>query len=265
LWRREIVASLELVVRRLPATPFQPDDIHALRRASKKLRALVLLAPPRLEILARETRRHADTLRRALSGAREASVHRATLDKLDLAHAAAPLAALLQETAEKTGGAPAVPSRLSQDLSALVRDWSLCDTRGIDAAFLGESARSTYRRARKRSAGAKAARMHPLHRLRRTVVDHETHLLFLARLAPDLTASAGRAKKLRDALGAIHDLDTLVAHVRDHDPPAGAMPVLEQAAHEKRKHLVRKVRRHVDRLFARKPDAWARTALVTPD
>ncbi len=82
LLRQALSTALEDMAARIALPSMTQTDVHRVRRAAKRARALARLAPADLSHLARRTRALAARVRRMLGGARDADVRRATLARL---------------------------------------------------------------------------------------------------------------------------------------------------------------------------------------
>lgn len=257
-WRRAIVVGLRDVATQLVDAIDDEPRVHALRRAGKQLRALALLAPPSLDVLARETRDHADTLRRSLGHSRDAAVRRQTFDALasDMNESGLRLRATLDRS-DASADSPAMPDTLRETFAALAERWSACDLRDLRTDALVATLGSTYRRARKRRDKARDGVPRTLHRWRRTIVDLDLQANVFADHAPHLARIGRRAHRLRDLLGRVHDIDALSDFLaRSGSDQADGLAAFDKAAARERKRLTQKAEALGDRLLKRKTGAW---------
>lgn len=258
--RQAILVALREINARLSGDAPSDADIHLARRAAKRARALARLAPQRLDTLARQTRKHVGEARRMLGNARDAQVRRATLarlaPRLDEAHAI--LSEMIDKPDEPVAAIDKDAVRIS--ISALVRDWTLCDADGDRDAII-EAAADAYRKARKRAARAKSGGARELHRWRSAVVDLEYHAAFLAGFAPKLRGHSGAADRLRRHLGDINDLDELVNFARGQSSGDQqrtiALRRLEHATVSRRARLLAKAFHLGETLLTKSPARWA--------
>ena len=258
-WRGAIVVALRDVTTELAGALDDERRVHGLRRAGKLLRALALLAPPSLQPLARETRDHADTLRRSLGHSRDAAVRRETFDALarEMDEPGLDLRAMLETPGAKMDGA-AMPDTLRETFAALAGRWAACDLRDLRITALVAMLASTYRRARKRRKAAQAGHMRDLHRWRRTIVDLDLQAGVFADHSPHLAQIGRRAHKLRDLLGRVHDIEAL----SDFLAQSGGADTEELAAFEamaarERKRLTQRAESLGDQLLKRKTNDWS--------
>ena len=259
IWRRAVLAALRTITDRLNSGAYTaPDDVHALRRGAKQVRALALLAPPALSVLSHDTRQHADTLRRSLGGARDAQVRRQTFRVLrEHADATADGVVSLLEAPDGDGEtAQTMPAHLADAFATLTHDWANADVTNIDAAELADSLAATYRRARKRVTKAKGA-IADLHRWRRAIVDLDLQLQPFATGAPKIARMAKRASKLRDLLGKVNDVSALMTFLeRMSDGHALALDALRPPAAAEVKRLGRKIKTIEKDAFKHAPQPW---------
>ncbi len=259
--RQAILDALRQIEVRLSTEAMSASDVHLARRAAKRARALARLAPPDLATLARHTRTTVDRTRRALGEARDADVRAATLEALKpkLGDAHEVLARLAQDEAPD-GRRPVARQSLLEEIVALVRDWSLCETRdGLDDVIAAAGA--TYRRMRKRAKAARHGGGEALHRWRAAVTQFEYQADFLARFAPEMKDASRIADRLRKHLGDINDLDELCGFVSRRETEAvhrSAVHRLSKAGAAQRARLIERAYARADELLALKPAAWTK-------
>lgn len=258
VWHGSVVTALQEAVSQLGGSLDSEATVHALRRAAKQLRALVLLAPPSLDELALDTRNNADILRRALGHTRDAAVRRQTLDHLLRRTKNEPgLLHGVMDTIPDGVDSPNVPEDFDRTLAALADRWSNCDPRDIRADTLVASLTRTYRRARKRWKAAADGDSEKMHRWRRAVVDLDLQTSVFAKSSPRLAVVAKEAHKLRDLLGRVHDIDALSEYLTSASMEPEALEAFDTAAERERRRLARKARKHAKKLLQRKAGAWS--------
>jgi CHAD domain-containing protein len=267
---REIVASCR--------KPIEATDladavaVHELRKAFKRWRALLRLLEPvigeeaeRLRIEARDLAREVATARdsraalEALADLDEAGEEGASLsarsrttigDRLAQIGASAEAASLTPELKLRIGEA------LAHAASAIER-WPVAR---FDIAEATRQLTATYRRGCDAvPPDWSAANLDDLHRLRRRVVEHRYQMELVESLWPRLIKVwIAEAQRLRDRLGACHDLGLLARLTEPHQPLAawrsrlGPLIAARQAAH------VAAAQRLAGRLFAETPKAFRR-------
>ena len=258
VWHGSVLTALQEAVRQLAGSLDSEATVHALRRAAKQLRALVLLAPPSLDELTLETRNKADVLRRALGHTRDAAVRRQTLDHL-LRRAKTEAGPLDVEMAADPNDAESasLPEDFRRTLSDLADRWSSCDLRDIRADTLVVALTRTYRRARKRWKAAGDGESEKMHRWRRAVVDLDLQTSVFAKSSPRLAVVAKEAHKLRELLGRVHDIDALAEFLASASTEPEALEAFNTAAKQERRRLARKAREHAKRLLQHKPRTWS--------
>ncbi|MDE2362243.1 MAG: CHAD domain-containing protein [Hyphomicrobiales bacterium] len=262
LLRRAISAALSDIAAFVELPAPTPQDVHLARRTAKRVRALARIAPARLERLARQTTRAAAEARKAFGQARDAEVRRATLASLrgdlpDRAHDALARCS----NADAPAARAADHAALSARLSALARDWRLCDADAPATEILAAAAR-VYRRARRRMKKARSGQPRDLHRWRTAVADHEYVADFLAASSRAAKRQGERADRLRKSLGDLNDLHELAvwfgARPLDGEANEAALRSLDLAVGRRRKKLRRIALRRGARLYACRPKAWRR-------
>jgi CHAD domain-containing protein len=243
--------------------------VHDYRKAMKRWRALLRLIIPFLGDDGERLRIEARDLARELAGARDAQ---SALDALDdLKDPDDTLSKSTRESlrrrieeiraaAEETTLTDAMRGKLRASVTTAnlsVGTWPL-DHVGF-SAVAGELAEH-YRRARKAApADWHAASSEELHRLRQRVVVHRYQMELVEPLWPRLAKLwVAEAQRLRERLGAHHDLTTLATLVAPHQPLArwrsrlAPLIAAREAAH------VKAAARVAGRLFAEKPRAFRR-------
>ncbi|HMN73427.1 MAG TPA: CHAD domain-containing protein [Rhodoblastus sp.] len=259
--RQAILSALREIETRLSTDAINASDVHLARRAAKRARALARLAPPDLAALAVNTRKTVDRTRRALGEARNAEVRAATLAALKprLGDVHDTLDRLARQDAPGGDARPDIAA-LRREIDALIRDWSLCETKdGLDE-IVGAAA-STYRRMRRRARSARGGEGEALHHWRSAVVEFEYEADFLARFAPGLKDAGRAADRLRKHLGEISDLDDLRAYMAERgadEAERAAVDCLEKASATRRARLVARALERADALMREKPAQWAK-------
>jgi CHAD domain-containing protein len=243
--------------------------VHDYRKAMKRWRALLRLVIPFLGDDGERLRVEARDLARELAGARDAQSALDALDDLKdpddtlSKSTRASLRARIEDiraAAEETTLTDTMRGKLRASMTTAnlsVGTWPL-DHVGF-AAVAGELAEH-YRRARQAApADWHAASSEELHRLRQRVVVHRYQMELVEPLWPRLTKLwVAEAQRLRERLGAHHDLTTLAMLVAPHQPLArwrsrlAPLIAAREAAHVKAAAKV------AGRLFAEKPRAFRR-------
>jgi CHAD domain-containing protein len=262
---REIVAS----GRKPIETPGISDlvAVHELRKAFKRWRAIMRLIAPTVGDEAEQMRIAARDLAREIAAARDSRAAQEAL--ADLGGTAAHLPsrshttvvarlAQLRASAEAVSLTPERKARIGEmwtQAATAVEHWPL---QSFDRVEAPKQLAASYRRVRAAipqdwlSTSPEA-----LHRLRQRVVEHRYQMEVAEPLWPKLMQIwVSEAQRLRDRLGAHHDLVILQRLTAPHQPLARwrsqlAPPILErQAAH------VTGASRLAGRLFAEKSKAF---------
>ncbi|HXW23413.1 MAG TPA: CHAD domain-containing protein [Xanthobacteraceae bacterium] len=243
--------------------------VHDYRKAMKRWRALLRLVIPFIGTEGERLRVEARDLARELAGARDAQSALDALDDLkdpEETLSKASRATLrrriedIRQAAEATTLTEATRGKLRASVTTAtlsVGTWRL-DHIGF-SAVAGELAEH-YRRARQAApAHWSKAGGEELHRLRQRVVVHRYQMELVEPLWPRLTKLwVAEAQRLRERLGAHHDLTTLAGLIAPHQPLArwrsrlAALIAAREAAH------VAGAARVAGRLFAEKPRAFRR-------
>ncbi|MFG1429625.1 CHAD domain-containing protein [Xanthobacter sp. V2C-8] len=257
-----LVAALGAVLGKVEAAVAEPDAVemvHDARKALKEYRSLLrLLATD----AARAARRHAAEVARGLAQARDRATAREALDLLDEAglalscDIAAARAAIGADSAAAEDAAT-----LRAHLAAFVADARARLSGGLEdeaaAVDIVEGLRKGYRAARRGAFGNAIA----MHETRKSVVAHRYQMGFLAAAFSGRGATrAGRAQRLRDMLGAHHDIEVLrpMLHAAADSLGEGALERLGIAMARLQKRLKRQAVRLHRELFRRSPRKFAR-------
>jgi CHAD domain-containing protein len=243
-------------------TDSSPEEaVHNARKDLKKLRALLRLA--RGELGTSVYRREAACFRdaaAALSGARDADVMIATLEKLELDDTVSgPLRQALEAHRLRTSGggrrqAAAEAVEMLSEARARIVDWPLEDD---SFAALEPGLRRTYRRGRREwRAMRKAPTTEGLHEWRkRTKELWYAHELLRSLWKPVMKAVGDEAHELSERLGDDHDLAVLLEWAQEHAAPA---PELVEAVEERRRILLQEALGLGARLYADRPKVFMR-------
>lgn len=249
------------------AGPPADETVHELRKACKKLRALLRLVRPAFDGSRKENAAIRDAAR-GLSFLRDAQVAAATLDRLTAGETAPPgglaalrggLAARLREAGEPSRARDALAAFRAEmeEIGRRARRWKL-DGKGFDALAGGLGA--SYGAARR---AMQAARERPdarrLHEWRMRVKDHWYHARLLSPVWPELVgAHAAAAGELGELLGQHHDIEMLRVAVAAEAPEAEAAAFLAGLAQAREREIVAHSLALGGRLFAEKPKALTR-------
>ncbi|MFT0861960.1 CHAD domain-containing protein [Ancylobacter sp. G4_0304] len=243
--------------------------VHGLRKAFKRMRALLRLVRG---ARAGEAGRLRDALAegaRALSASRDQAAQREALDELVTKAGLAPewrdaALAALAEPDDESAAAPGLDAQRAP-LDALVE---ACRAAGellggvvLDKALLAAII-ADYARARRRGRDIDAGDAEELHELRKAVIAHRFHMELLTPLWPVMgRAREGELHRLREKLGKHHDLAVLLVRLAElpravadsdwHAPVAAA-------ARARQERLARSALRLHARLFAEKPEEFRR-------
>jgi len=242
--------------------------VHDLRKAFKRWRALLRLVAPVIGEEAERLRVEARDLAREVATARDGQAALEALADLGedatlSARSRATIAARLAQI-----GASAEAASLTAELRARIGDalthagsaverWPI---ERFDTAEATRALTATYRRARAAAPPHwSAANAEALHRFRQRVVEHRYQMELVEPLWPRLIKTwVAEAQRLRDRLGAYHDLVLLARMTEPHQPLAPwrsrLVPLIaaRQAAH------AATARRLAGRLFAETPKAFRR-------
>ena len=208
-----------------------PEQIHRLRKRTKKLRSLVRMIGVHLPGHRQELTALRDMARR-LAGLRDAGVMLATFDALF--GTGDSLRARLDQAKVAAYGDATLQSRLDHvrgDLTALrdrVARWHL-KAKGF--ALLETGIRQTWRRCSSRMEQVRRSpQQEAIHDWRKSVKDHAyqariLHPIWPEGLAPGLTT----AMQLEEQLGQIHDLDVLTDWLRQQPEQTEAAALIPLA------------------------------------
>jgi len=246
-----------------------PEEVHEVRKALKRWRALLRLLGRPLGEQADQMRMEARELMRAIAGARDAQ---SALDALgDLRKAEVPFSETSTETirarltemrdaAEAKSFTKTMRDRLSRYLDYATLSLERWPLKAIDFDTVTDGLTSTYRRARQLVPdGWTDAEAEHLHDLRRRVVEHRHQMDLVEPLWPRLgKVWAEEAQRLRNQLGACQDLAVLTSLTAPHEPLAPWRSRLAPLIEERRSGHLKTAQRLSGRLFAEKPKAFRR-------
>jgi CHAD domain-containing protein len=242
-------------------------EVHDVRKALKRWRALLRLLEPFLPSGGREQRIAARDLARGLAQARDP---RSMLDALaDLTEANPKMSQrslkavrkrvdrlrVSAETAILTDRARAHLSTEFAQIEEAIAGWSLDRLKFDDVA---DSLTKTYHRARRAIPDDwQVATAEELHDLRKRVVEHRYQMELIEPLWPKLgRVWVGEAQRLRDRLGCHHDLELLSELTRHNKPLSMWQERLLPLIRERQREHLRVAARLSGRLFAEKPNAF---------
>lgn len=246
-------------------------EVHDVRTALKKTRALIRLVGPAVDGAARDADQDLRGIGRRLSKVRDSEVLLETFDRLrrsigarddgELADARHALEGLLREQVRALSAAErrALSSGLGRARRE-VADWAPKDDRWRN---LARGLFDGYRRCRQRMRTAyDEETAAAFHAWRRAVKTHRYQIQVFAPLWPDeLETRRSGLERIGDLLGEEHDLATLAETLHDERVCVGDDAACRKllAALEKRQHELRLTARPLGaRLFAEKPGAFAR-------
>jgi CHAD domain-containing protein len=243
--------------------------VHDYRKAMKRWRALLRLLEPLLGDDCRRLRIEARDAARELAGARDAQAAIEALDDLaehDSGLSARTVASIrarldgLRKNAEAAILTQALRARLIVALEtaeAAIGAWPL--DRITFPEFAHELAEA-YRRMREDTpAEWRTAEPHVLHELRGRVVAHRYQMELIEPLWPRLgRVWVAEAQRLRDQLGAHHDLAVMLGLAAPHQPLAPWRSRLTPLVLERQKAHAKAAGRIAGRLLAEKPRAFRR-------
>lgn len=248
-----LAATLHAVLGKIEQAAAEPDPVemvHEARKALKEYRSLLRLLA---SAGARAARRHAADVARSFAQARDRATAQEALDLLD--QAGLVLACDLQMARDAIGAAPeaeATVAPLRESLRTFLADARARLADGLDeeaaTADLVAGLRRGYRAARRGRFGSALA----MHETRKSVVAHRYQMSFAAASFAGLGATrSGRAQRLRDVLGAHHDVEILRAMLSDpaHTLEPGASKRLGFAMARLQKRLKRQAMRLHQALF----------------
>ena len=245
----------------------EAEQVHEVRKAFKRWRALMRLLSGPVGKPANEMRGQARDLMRALSGSRDVQ---AALDALaDLRKSELPLSATSFKTIEarlaKMRGdteaanfTPELRQRLSDYLdaaAAAVESWPLA---AVDFDAIADELTITYRRARRLLPDRwLEAEPEDLHELRKRVVEHRHQMELVEPLWPRLAKVwAQEAQRLRERLGASQDLAVFETLMAPHQMLAPWRSRLTPLTADRRATHLNAAAKLASRLFAEKPKAF---------
>ncbi|WP_454684127.1 CHAD domain-containing protein [Ancylobacter moscoviensis] len=256
------------------ATANPERAVHDLRKAFKRLRALLRLAQASEDkAVAAEARRLRRALAgdaRQLAGARDVSARRAALDDLQAkGHLSAPQRraagrSLTPPARQDREGADAGLSPHRAGLAARLAELSAAAPQ-LGAALHGKSLvaalTAEYGKARRLGRKADPEDENGLHELRKAVVAQRYQMELLVPAWPALGAAwVAELQRLRDKLGKHHDLCVLRARLDERissRPPAWRAPLIEAIGARQLKLAHSALRLH-GRLFTETPKAFRR-------
>ena len=275
-------ASVEAGIRRIASYQLRqaiaeidaPDDglhesIHDARKRVKKLRGLLRLVRPALEIYAEENA-HLRDAARELSDLRDATALLETLDRLAARHSdrldgrrIAPLRRQFEARREAASKARDLGDRMHIFRGALSRtltrigDWKL-DADGWDA--IGPGLAKTYGRGRDAMRLAHKTGTGPdFHEWRKRVKYHGYHARLLKRIWPRMLKPHAKAvSRLGDILGEQHDLVVFQPILPTADLKPETLHLLEEVAAEERLALEARALTLGPRVFTDAPGALSR-------
>lgn len=249
--------------------------VHEVRKALKRLRALLRLARPGL---AKEAYDHGNArfrdIGRMLSGSRDRTVMIATLGRLahfepDVAAAAAGLQqALLRDGPAGPAVADGSDDHLSQArklLGKARREWAALRLEPDAFEPLGEGLGKSLRDC---ISGLETAYRTgddaEFHAWRKSIQQHWRHMRLLANAWPAyFEARAAQARELSELLGVAQDLAVLVAYLGSdigHPVDGRELKALRELARSRQDKLREAARSRAARLFAERPDGFVRRA-----
>jgi CHAD domain-containing protein len=241
--------------------------IHEFRKANKQWRALLRLLEPVLGVQARELRFTARELAAALATARDgqaaldalADLGEEHLSKRTIASITGRIDALKQAAEAHASIAELRPQLHGylEKASGQVEQWILDQLGFTDIAAC---LTVTYRRARAAvPADWLTAEAEELHALRRRIIEHRYQLELIEPLWPRMGRLwVEEAQRLRDRLGAHHDLTVLAGLTAPHAPLAPWRSRLSPLIANRQQEHLKGVARLASRLLAEKPKAFRR-------
>lgn len=244
-------------------------EVHALRKATKKLRGLLRLVKPRLGQFGPANLALRDAAR-LLAPLRDHEVMLATLASLEGRGGNAPDSVALHELLAARIAELRAPENLAHAAAGLrasleplqdqLADWRL-KAKGFDALEPGLA--TSWRECRR---GLKAARRayerdepaEPFHEWRKVVKHHGYHARLLQPIWPEMMAPhLEAAEALGELLGDHNDLDGLIGFLEsaEHGLGAPAVERLLARARARRRKLARRALMEGERLFVDRPGA----------
>jgi CHAD domain-containing protein len=245
------------------------DAVHDYRKAMKRWRALLRLIEPFIGEDGSRLRIEARDLARELAGARDAqSALDALADLRDIGDALAPgaIAAMqnrlaeIKQSAEATVLTETMRGRLRAALTGADLATGTWPLHGVAFSDLARELARAYGRARNAMpADWGRADAHSLHDLRQRVVTHRYQMDLVEPLWPRMGKLwLGEAQRLRDRLGAHHDLDMLTGLTQPHQLLARWRSRLAPLIAARQDSHVRAAAKLAGRLFAERPKAFRR-------
>ncbi|MGQ3676014.1 CHAD domain-containing protein [Xanthobacter sp. TB0139] len=264
-----LVCALTAVLDKVRAAQLDPDAVemvHDARKAMKEYRALLRLIPGQD---ARQARHEVAAAARGLAHARDRATAQEALQMLQQAGLAREEDIAL---AQKAIGADHDDAQEADHLRELLRIFledadarlAMGLARQAAEADLVSGLRRAYRAARKadfaedKETGRAAP--HAMHEARKRVVTHRYQMSFVAAwFGGKGSKRAIRAQRLRDALGAYQDIETLrpLLDAVRADVPEGTLARLERAMKRLQKRLEKQARKQHARLFRRSSRGFA--------
>jgi CHAD domain-containing protein len=243
--------------------------VHDFRKAMKRWRALLRLIEPFIGADGPRLRVEARDLARDLAGARDAQSALDALDDLGKADGALGESAVasirnrlmeIRQSAEATTLTETMRGRLRAALTAAdlaTITWPLAAV--SFPALAGELAAGFGRARRAMPPDFLQADSHALHEMRQRVVAHRYQMELVEPLWPRMGKLwIGEAQRLRDRLGAHHDLDMLTGLTAPHQLLARWRSRLAPAIAVRQEAHARAAARLAGRLFAERPKAFRR-------
>lgn len=269
--RRIGMEQLEASETKLSAGDVPAVAVHDVRKALKRVRALLRLVRPALgnRVFEQENTRLRD-IGRLLSGTRDQHVLEQTLAAIESRFALGQSGITQGARLALAEAGPGGGTRLAPDSSAArtVRQrlrkaataFADLPVRGSGFEPIAEGLETAYRRARKALTAAEAdGSDETVHEWRKQVQHHWRHMLLLTRVWPEvLQARAHEAKALSQILGEDHDLAMLARFL--HSEAAASVPRDQRAALDalcraRQGELRRAAAPRAHRLFAEPPRA----------
>jgi CHAD domain-containing protein len=245
------------------------EAVHDYRKAMKRWRALLRLIEPFIGEDGPRLRVEARDLARELAGARDAQSALDALEDLrDVGGALTPGAmtamqdrlAAIKQSAEATALTETMRGRLRAALTGADLATGTWPLQGVSFSDLARELASAYGRARRAMpADWRHADAHSLHELRQRVVTHRYQMDLVEPLWPRMGKLwIGEAQRLRDRLGAHHDLDMLTGLTQPHGLLARWRSRLAPLIAARQEAHVRAAAKLASRLFAERPKAFRR-------
>lgn len=265
---RRIVADLLQSIRELlPRAEACGHSLHEISKATKRIRAIVSLAPGSD---GRPVRKSLQRFRRPIGARRDAEVMRTLWGefseraaKMDSTRTQDLNASWSHPDDRRIETLPTMAEWLAL-LDRVERDWTRLELPGTRTAWFLDAVRKEYRRGgRIVGAGLCSASDHRLHKLRKAVKQTQSHLELLQKACPArLIHEHDLWQRLGELLGRHHDLSVFRETLsRSHLDRRARLPTgsINAVLEQEREELTRTICREATQIYLVRPRTFAQT------